>query len=85
MFAVGGNSSASMPIHHSVDIRCRTEHDKISELHFTSVTFLFGANSRRMLLTCPILPPRLAFYEVKWDKTVENIFDLSHFAHSPLF
>ncbi len=49
------------------------------------MTFLFGINSRRVLLTCPILPPQLAFSEVKWDKIVENIFDFSHFAHSSLF
>ncbi len=53
---------------------------KFSELHFTSMTFLFGINSRRMLLTCPILPLRLAFYEVKRDKIAEKTFNLSHFA-----
>ncbi len=37
-----GNWKRRSDIHYSVDIRCRTEHDKISELHFTSAIFLFG-------------------------------------------
>ncbi len=36
-------------------------------------------------MICPILSPWLAFSEAKWDKIVENIYDLSYFAHSSLF
>ncbi len=57
----------------------RTEHGKISELHFTFVTFLFGTSSRRMLLIYPIFPLRLAFFKVKWDKSAVKTFNLSHF------